>query len=163
MGGAVLLGTGNLSLICLGPNLAPPRKLNTTEAHLQRLQNYAAGTVTMTIITDFSPPPVVSMTHLLRHKKSAPRRTFLDVEKSEQPFLKPWQKWSCDQVSFNPFLHEPFHFMHLLFQRPLQTDVARYGTAHMPHRRLPSAQRVRARSQSPPCTSFMLRRSQSPC
>jgi hypothetical protein len=55
-----------------GPDM-PLVKLNTTEAHLQRLQNYAAGTVTMKTIKHFSPPPVISMTNLPAYKKGTSR------------------------------------------------------------------------------------------
>jgi hypothetical protein len=83
--GAVLFGDGKPKLNLIGRNFAPLAKLNTTEVHLQRLQNYAAGTVTMTIITDFSPLPVISMTHLLRHKKATPRRAFWTWKNQSNP------------------------------------------------------------------------------
>jgi hypothetical protein len=154
---------GSLGWICLGRPGAPLVKLNTTEARLQRLQNYAAGTVTMTRIRDFSPPPGISMTNPLAHKKSSSLGTFLDVRNSEQSFVKPWPKWSCDQLSFRLSLHQPFHFESMSFQLSWQPDITRYGAAPMLHRRLPRVQRVQLRLPSLPFVNSMRRRLQSPC
>jgi hypothetical protein len=85
MGCPCFWGWGNPKLNLIRRKFAPLQKLNTTEAHLQRLQNYAAGTVTMTIVTDFSPPLVISMTHLRRHKKATPRRTFWRWKNQSNP------------------------------------------------------------------------------